>query len=116
MKYAEFNIDTNKIEFLNSVLGFESVLINGNKISNKFSITGIEHKFEMNTKNYTLKSKAKLFAKDGINIQLSENKELIENINLEYNKKHRLYWMFFGVFFGLLGFKLGKILVENLTH
>ncbi|CDF79495.1 hypothetical protein BN863_17830 [Formosa agariphila KMM 3901] len=116
MKYAEFDIDNNKIEFLNSVLGFEIVLINGKKISNRFSITGIEHKFELNSKNYILKSKAKLFAKDGINIQLSENRELIETINLEYNKKHRLYWMLFGVFFGLLGFKLGKILVENLTH
>ncbi len=114
MKYAEFNIDSNKIEFLNSVLGFESVLVNGKKISNKFSITGIEHKFDMNSKTYILKSKAKLFAKDGINVQLSENGKSIETINFEYDTKHRMYWIAFGVFFGLLGFKFGKVLVEKL--
>ena len=116
MKYAEFNIDSNKIEFWNSVLGIESILINGKEISKKFSVTGIEHKFELNSKDYILKSKAKLFAKDEINIQLSENGKIIETANSEYNKKHKLYWIAFGIFVGLFGFKLGKMLVENFSH
>ena len=33
MKYAEFNIEKNKIEFLNSVFGTESVLLNGELVS-----------------------------------------------------------------------------------
>ncbi|MDP3681241.1 MAG: hypothetical protein Q8R22_10475 [Flavobacterium sp.] len=37
MKYAEFNIDSNKIEFWNSTFGIESVLLNGERISKKFS-------------------------------------------------------------------------------
>ena len=36
MKYAEFNIENNKIEFLNSVFGIESVLLNGKTVSKKF--------------------------------------------------------------------------------
>jgi len=43
MKYAEFNIDSNKIEFLNSVFGIESVLLNGKRISKKFSFSGITY-------------------------------------------------------------------------
>ncbi|WP_067144972.1 hypothetical protein [Pseudotamlana agarivorans] len=114
MKYAEFNINTNKIKFTNSVLGLEYVLINGKKVSSKFSITGTEHKFEMHSKNYILKSTARLLAKSDINIQLFENGRLIETSNLGYHKNHRMYWMAFGVFLGLLGFKLGKIFVTNL--
>lgn len=41
MKYAEFNIDSNKIKFLNSIFGIESVLLNGKIISKKFSFSGI---------------------------------------------------------------------------
>jgi hypothetical protein len=31
MKYIEYNIDNNKIEFLNSILGKEAVVVNGKK-------------------------------------------------------------------------------------
>jgi hypothetical protein len=37
MKYTEFAIDNNKIEFLNSILGKETVVVNGEKVSEKFS-------------------------------------------------------------------------------
>lgn len=116
MKYAEFDINSNKIEFLNSVLGFETILINGKKISGKFSVTGIEHKFDLNSKNYTLKSKAKLFSKESINIQLHENGKIIDTLNVPYDKRHKMYWMSFGIFVGLIGFKLGKMLVLDLSH
>ena len=40
MKYAEFNIENNKIEFMNSVFGIESVLLNGKTVSKKFTFSG----------------------------------------------------------------------------
>ncbi|OBX23281.1 hypothetical protein LX77_03759 [Gelidibacter algens] len=114
MKYTEFNIDANKIEFLNSKFGLERVLINGKKISSKFSITGIAHKFKLNSKDYILKSKYTLFGTRVINIQLSENGKLIDTKAIEINKKQHIYWMAFGICVGLLGFELGKLLLENI--
>lgn len=41
--YSEFCIDSNKIEFFNSIFGIESVLLNEKK-SKKFSFSGIKMK------------------------------------------------------------------------
>ena len=37
MKYYEFNINLNKIEFFNSFCGIERVLINGKPVSKKIT-------------------------------------------------------------------------------
>jgi hypothetical protein len=47
MKDAEFNIDSNKIEFRNSIFGIESVLLSGKIISKKFSFSGITHEIKI---------------------------------------------------------------------
>ncbi|MFE3867831.1 hypothetical protein ACFX5E_07050 [Flavobacterium sp. LS2P90] len=55
MKYTEFNVDNNKIEFLPSILGKETVVVNGEKLSEKFSITGTEHHFAIKSNHFILK-------------------------------------------------------------
>jgi hypothetical protein len=67
IKYAEFNIDTNKIEFINSPFGIESVLLNGKQISKKFSFSGITHNLNLNSQNLTLESEYKQFGKKKLN-------------------------------------------------
>lgn len=57
MKYAEFNIDLNKIEFLNSIFGIESVLLNGKIISKKFSFSGIKHEIKLHARDLILEYK-----------------------------------------------------------
>ena len=52
MKYAEFNIENNKIEFLNSVFGIESVLLNGKTVSKKFSFSGVKHNLNLHSENF----------------------------------------------------------------
>jgi hypothetical protein len=47
MKYAEFNVESNKIEFWNSIFGIESVLLNEKIISKKFSFSGITHEIKL---------------------------------------------------------------------
>lgn len=115
MKYAEFNIDKNKIEFLNSVFGFESVLLNGKQISKKFSFSGNTHNKNLNSQNVTLESEYKQFGKREIKLELKENGKVIETKIVEADKKQRIYWMAIGIFIGLLGVKLGQLLIQSVS-
>ncbi len=115
MKYAEFNINTNKIEFLNSVFGIERVLLNGKQISKKFSFSGISHNINLNSQNLTLESEYKQFGKREIKLELKENGKIIETKIVKADKKQRIYWMAIGIFIGLLGFKLGQLLIESFS-
>jgi hypothetical protein len=63
MKYTEYTIDNNKIEFLNSILVKETVVVNAEKVSEKFSITGTEHHFAIKSHHFILKSNNELFKK-----------------------------------------------------
>lgn len=112
MKYTEFNIETNKIEFLNSVFGFESILLNGKQISKKFSFSGITHNINLNSQNLTLESEYKQFGKREIKLELKENGKVIETKILEANKKQKIYW----IAIGLLGFKLGQFLIQSVSR
>ena len=115
MKFAEFNIDTNKIEFMNSVFGFESVLLNGKRVSKKFSFSGITHNIELNSQNLTLESKYKQFDKSEIKFELKENEKLVETKIVKVDKKHRIYWMITGLAFGIGAYKLMNLLIENVN-
>ena len=115
MKYAEFNIDSNKIEYLNSIFGIESVLLNGKIISKKFSFSGIKHKIKFNSKDLTLESKYKQFDKNEINLQLKENEQLIETKIVKVDRKHRIYWIVIGIALGIGAYNLLNFLIENFS-
>jgi hypothetical protein len=48
MKYTTVHLDENKIELFNTLLGKETVKVNGEIVSEKRSITGTEHIFKIN--------------------------------------------------------------------
>lgn len=110
MKYAEFNIESNKIEFLNSAFGVESVLLNGKTISKKFSFSGIKHKINLNSNNLTLESKYKQFGKSEIKLELKNNNKLLEEKIVKVDKKQRFYWLLIGV---ILVFGIYKLVIES---
>lgn len=111
MKYAEFNINSNKIEFLNSVFGIESVLLNGKTISKKLSFSGIKHKIRLNSEDFTLESKYKQFNKNEIKLELKKNGELLEKQIVQADKKHKLYWMLIGIGAGIGAYELVNLLI-----
>ena len=115
MKYAEFNIDSNNIEFFNSHFGIESVLLNKKRISKKFSFTGIKHKIALQSKDLTLESKYKLFDKHEINLQLKENGKLIETKTVKVALKQRIVWIVLGIFAGIISYELLNSIVGNLS-
>ncbi len=114
MKYAEFNIDSNKIEFLNSIFGIESVLLNGKRISKKFSFSGIKHEIKLHARDLILESKCKQFDKKGIKLELKENGELVQELLVKVDKKQRFFWFLIGVGLGFALFKLLNLLLEYL--
>ena len=106
MKYIEFNTDQNKIEFHNSILGKETILVDGKKVSEKFSITGKEHKFKIGKDNYKITSSYELFSNRMIKFSFEKNGKLIEERTVPMNSKQRIYWMGIGFLIGYLMFKM----------
>ncbi len=107
MKYAEYNIDNNKIEFLNSILGKETVIVNGEKVSEKFSITGTEHHFTIKSKHFVLKSNYELFKDKKLKIELLKNDKIVDSKSVDMNSKQRLVWIACGA---LIGYGLARYL------
>jgi hypothetical protein len=116
MKYAEFNINTNKIEFLNSAFGFESVLLDGKQISKKFSFSGIIHNIKLDSQNLTLESNYEQFGNREIKLELKENGKVLETKTVKAYKKQIIYWIAIGIFIGFMGFKLGQLLFESISR
>lgn len=102
MKYTEYTVDNNKIEFLNSILGKETVVVNGEKVSEKFSVTGTEHHFNIKSNHFILKSNYELFKDRKIKIQLIKNDEIVDSKFVNMNSKQRVVWIAFGLLVGYL--------------
>ena len=106
MKYAEFNIDSNKIEFLNSIFGIESVLLNGKRISSTFSFSGSNHPIKLKERDLILKIKYIQFDTRDIKMQLMENDILLQEQSAKIDIKQRVLWALVGVG---IGFSLSKL-------
>ena len=100
MKYADFKINGNSIEFHNSLVGNEKILVDGKVVSKKFSIFGTKHKFELNQKEYQIKSGQGNFG-FGIKLELTENENLIDDKSI-YWTKHSFIWFAVGLSVGCL--------------
>jgi hypothetical protein len=114
MKYAEFNIDSNKIEFWNSIFGIESVLLNGKRISKKFSFSGITHEIKLHARDLILESKYKQFDKKEIKLELKENGILLKEQFVKIDKKQRFFMFVIGIGLGITIYKLLNLLLEYL--
>lgn len=100
MKYTEFTVDNNKIEFLNSILGKETVVVNGEKVSERFSVTGTEHHFTIKSNHFILKSNYELFKDKKLKIELLKNDEIIDSKSVDMNGKQRFVLIAFGALIG----------------
>lgn len=47
MKFTTIHLGENKIEIFNSILGKETIKVNGETVSAKYSIMGTEHPFKL---------------------------------------------------------------------
>jgi len=70
MKYAEFEIDSNNIEFFNSLFGNESIFVDKIEVSNKFSFFGTKHKFDLGSDQFILSSSFKALGKRQLDLRI----------------------------------------------
>ena len=113
MKYTEFIFDNNKIEFVNSYIGMEKVLINDQVVSRKFSLSGVTH--QLNVNDLLLKTSYKQFANREIEITLISKGEIVAKQVLPTDIKQRIFWMVIGVASGLASYRFLNYLVEILN-
>ena len=84
----------------NSLLGNERVLNNGKIISEKYSIFGAEHYFDLGKQKFELKSSCQSLTGIGIKLELFENGNLIEKKRVTPTKPS-IIWIVFGILIGL---------------
>jgi len=76
MKYTTVHLNGNKIELFNTLLGKETVKVNGKIVSEKRSLKGTEHIFQINENTYKLTTGMNI---NGVVFSLYENdKPIIE--------------------------------------
>ncbi len=108
MKYAEFNIDSYKIEFYNSLFGNEKILVNKIEVSNKFSFFGTKHKFDLDSDQFILNSSFKALGKRELDLKLKKNEKLIKDLNIDLNPNYKIHWGALIIIFGIIIFSYLK--------
>ncbi len=78
MKYTTIYLNENTIEIFNSIIGRETIKLNGEIVSSKFSITGTEHHFRITENEEEADCKIITgFGLSGVVIDLYKNNEPI---------------------------------------
>lgn len=108
MKLVTYYIGDNTIEIQNSILGKETVKLNGEIVSQKSSIFGAEHPFKIYEDGVTKDAMIKIglsFLPLGIQVDLLvDNKPIVK-----HSKSKQRFWIILGVliFCAVVGFLLG---------
>ncbi len=106
MKYITYTIENQTLEFYNSILGKESVVLNGKKISEKHSFFGTEHYFTIAEDNYNIRPTFDFSAAWGIGFKLNKN-GLPFNVSSTVVKKNRWLTLAFLLVSLAVGFAVG---------
>ncbi|MEM6316831.1 MAG: hypothetical protein AAF960_04135 [Bacteroidota bacterium] len=96
MKFTTIYLGDNKIELFNSLLGKETVKVNGEVVSEQYSMSGTEHIFSIYENDR--ESVCKLvtgFGKNGVVFDLYKDDQPI----IESPKSSLLFWVIFGAAF-----------------
>ena len=101
MKYTEFKIEKDIIEFHNSVFGKETIYINGANVSENYSILGIKHKFEYQNNSYELKSSIVSFLSLKVNLELRKNNKLIDTKIIKTPIHQHVVFVLIGILIGI---------------
>lgn len=102
MKHATVTLEENKIELFNTLLGKETVKVNGNIVSEKSSITGTDHNFVIIENGTEVKCKLNTgFGINGVVFNLYKNDKPV----IESPKNSFLIFLFF-IFIGIAAYGL----------
>jgi len=102
MKFTTVYLDENKIEIFNSILGRETIKVNGEVVSDKYSITGGEHLFSITENGTIANCKLRMgFGLNGVVFDLYKNKKpIVESPKNDFLKIF-IALLIFGILIGL---------------
>ncbi len=119
MKYAEYQIDNNKIEVFNSMLGKEEIVLNGTKVSEKYSFFGADHLVKIGTDDYIIRPHLDFTKLGGISIRIHKNGSpiLLKNLLSKKMKNWKAIRYVLGILLGIyVGYKFGYLISDILFH
>ena len=104
MKFATIYLDQNKIEIDNSILGKETIRLNGSVVSQKYSVLGAKHQFYILENENKIKCNLNLgYGPNGVVMDLyKDNKPVIES----YRGFNFLVLVALFFIFGMIGFSV----------
>ena len=101
MKYHTINLRENKIELYCSLLGKETVKVNGNIVSSKYAVFGAEHFFNIVENEKEVKCKVDIGSFSGLKFYKDDKPVIISN------KHNIINFLVFIVIFTLLKINFG---------
>lgn len=104
MKYADYNIDNNKLEIYNSITGIELIKLNQRTVSKGFSFFGMNHFFKIGEDQYTIRPYITLKNYTGIGFSIFKNGEQVqfENLITKSEKRNLVLQSILSVLLGLI--------------
>ncbi len=104
MKYADYNIDNNKLEIYNSFTGIELIKLNQRTVSKGFSFFGMNHFFKIGEDQYKIKPYMTLKNYTGIGFSIFKNGEQVqfENLITKSDKRNLIVQSVLSIIVGLV--------------
>ena len=104
MKYADYNIDNNKLEIYNTFTGIELIKLNQRTVSKGFSFFGRNHFFKIGEDQYKIKLYMTLKNYTGIGFSIFKNGEQVqyENLITKSDKRNLIVQSVLSIIVGLV--------------
>ncbi len=104
MKYADYNIDNNKLEIYNSISGIEIIKLNKRIVSKGFSFFGRNHFFKIGEDQYTIRPYITLKNFTGIGFSIFKNGQKVhfENLITKSDKRNLIVQSILSIVVGLV--------------
>lgn len=119
MKFAEYQIDNNRVEVFNSMLGKEEIVLNGAKVSEKYSFFGADHPVKIGADDYIIRPHLDFTKLGGISIRIYKNgsQEQVKNLYANKMKNWKAIRYVLGILLGIyVGYKFGYLISDILFH
>ncbi len=112
MTETTFHIDSHQIKFENSVFSKEKVILDGEEKSSRYSFIGTNHKFKIESEDFSIISKYNIFDKSVIQLKVLKGDDLIQERSVKLSFKDRLPWIILGVISGIIFYQLLNLIVK----
>lgn len=104
-KSAVLNFDYKEIQYDYSFFR-ERIIFAGEKLSDKYSIIGVKHRFILHGDEFLIHSKYNFLDKSFLHLEVFKNERFIKIEILKLSFVERLPWIIFGIFMGIVCYQL----------